>query len=52
MARIFSEQLPKLTDFYNVCVTAHTGLLVGPLLGSGPDAGSDSRNVHVWEWRG
>jgi peptide/nickel transport system substrate-binding protein len=52
MARIFSEQLPKLTDFYNVRVTAHTGLLVGPLLGSGPDAGSDSWNVHVWEWRG
>jgi peptide/nickel transport system substrate-binding protein len=51
MARIFSEQLPKLTDFYNVRVTAHTGNLTGPLLGSGPDAGSDSWNVHIWEWR-
>ena len=52
MARIYSEQLPKLTDFYNVRVTAHAGALVGPLLGSGPDAGSDSWNVHIWEWKG
>ena len=49
-----SEKLrvPKLTDFYNVRVTAHAGALVGPVLGSGPDAGSDSWNVHIWQWKG
>lgn len=51
MSRIFSEQLPKLPDFYNVRVTAFAGSLVGPLLGAGPDAGSDSWNVHLWYWK-
>jgi peptide/nickel transport system substrate-binding protein len=50
MARIFSVELPKLPDFYNVRVTAFTGNLSGPMLGTGPDSGSDSWNVHLWEW--
>lgn len=51
MARIYSEQLPKLPHYFNVRVTAHVAALKGPLLSTTPDAGSESWNAHQWEWR-
>lgn len=51
MSRVFTEQLPKLSHYFNVRVTAHLASMTGPLLGTSPDAGSESWNVHLWEWK-
>ena len=51
MARIFSEQLPKVPLFFSIRVTAHVATLSGPLLSTTPEAGSESWNVHEWAWR-
>jgi peptide/nickel transport system substrate-binding protein len=51
MARIFSEELPNLPHYFNVRVTAFVADLDGPYLGTNPEAGSDSWNIHLWAWR-
>jgi len=51
MARIFSDQLPKVPLFFSIRVTAHVAALSGPLLSTTPEAGSESWNVHEWAWR-
>jgi peptide/nickel transport system substrate-binding protein len=51
MARIYSEQLPKLPFYYTVRVTAHSSAIKGPVLGTTPNAGAESWNIHLWEWQ-